>query len=67
MTENDWTKLISIRIDKKVLQAIDAYELKHTAMGRSYYINLALRQLFINCSDEQIHDFLYTNRALFQK
>lgn len=67
MTENDWTKLISLRIDKKVLQAIDAYDKKHNAIGRSYYINLALRQLFINCSEEQIHDFLYTNRALFKK
>lgn len=66
MTENDYTKLISIRVDKNVLQAIDAYELKHNVMGRSYYINLALRQLFINCSDEQIYQFLYTNRALFK-
>lgn len=67
MTENDYTKLISVRLEKEVLQAIDEYDKSLTPMGRSYYINLALRQLFINCSDEQIHDFLYTNRALFQK
>lgn len=67
MTENYYTKLISVRLDKEVLQAIDEYDKSLTPMGRSYYINLALRQLFVNSSKEQIYQFLYTNRALFKK
>lgn len=67
MTENNYTKLISVRLDKEVLQAIDEYDKSLTPMGRSYYINLALRQLFVNSSKEQIYQFLYTNQKLFQK
>ena len=61
MTENDWTKLISVRLDKDVLKAIDDYDSSRHKMGRSYYINLALRQLFVNSTPEQIYTFLYTN------
>lgn len=67
MTENDYTKLISVRLDKEVLKAIDEYDNSLVPMGRSYYINLALRQLFVNSSKEQIYQFLYTNRALFKE
>ena len=66
MEENNYTKLISVRLEKEVLQAIDEYDKSLTPMGRSYYINLALRQLFVNSSKEQIYEFLYTNQSLFE-
>lgn len=61
MTKNEFTTLVSIRFENETLQAINKF-----CEGRSYYkrsalINLALRQLFVNCNEQQIWNFLHTN------
>lgn len=61
MANEQTTKLISVRIDIDVLKALDNYASKPRYANRSYYINLALRQLFVNSNPKQIFDFLYTN------
>lgn len=64
MTKNNFTTLVSCRIDNETIKAIDNYDSDLRKMGRSYYINLALRRLFVDSSNKQIWEFLYTNLPL---
>ena len=61
MAKEQTTKLVSVRVDIDVLNALDDYVGKSRYVNRSYYINLALRQLFVNSTPLQIYTFLYTN------
>lgn len=61
MEKEQLTKLVSVRLNIDVLQALDKYSQSSRFVNRSYYINLALRQLFVNSSSLQIYKFLYTN------
>lgn len=61
MAREHTTKLVSVRVDIDVLKALDDYVGKSQYVNRSYYINLALRQLFVNSTPLQIYTFLYTN------
>lgn len=61
MAKEQTTKLVSVRVDIDVLKALDDYVGKSRYVNRSYYINLALRQLFVNSTYGQIYQFLYTN------
>lgn len=61
MAKEQTTKLVSVRVDIDVLKALDDYVGKSRYINRSYYINLALRQLFVNSTPLQIYTFLYTN------
>lgn len=61
MAKEQSTKLVSVRVDIDVLKALDDYIGKSRYVNRSYYINLALRQLFVNSTPLQIYTFLYTN------
>lgn len=61
MENNQSTKLVSVRLDIDVLQALDKYSKSSRYVNRSYYINLALRQLFVNSTPLQIYTFLYSN------
>lgn len=61
MAKEQSTKLISVRVDIEVLKALDDYVGKSQYVNRSYYINLALRQLFVNRTPLQIYTFLYSN------
>lgn len=61
MAKEQTTKLVSVRVDIDVLNALDDYVGKSRYVNRSYYINLALRQLFVNSTPAQIYTFLYTN------
>ena len=61
MAKVQTTKLVSVRVDIDVLKALDDYVGKSRYVNRSYYINLALRQLFVNSTPLQIYTFLYTN------
>lgn len=61
MAKEQTTKLVSVRVDIDVLKALDDYVGKSRYVNRSYYINLALRQLFVNSTPLQIYTFLYTN------
>lgn len=66
MAKNQWTTLVSVRLENEVNKALEKYASKHEYYTKSYLINLALRQLFINCTADQIYDFLWTNKALQQ-
>ena len=61
MAKEQTTKLVSVRVDIDVLKALDDYVGKSREVSRSYYINLALRQLFVNSTPLQIFNFLYAN------
>lgn len=61
MAKEQLTKMVSVRVDTDVLKALDDYVGKSRYVNRSYYINLALRQLFVNSTPTQIYTFLYTN------
>ena len=61
MAKEQTTKLVSVRVDIDVLKALDDYVGKSRYVNRSYYINLALRQLFVNSTPLQIYKFLYSN------
>lgn len=62
MTNNLFTKLISVRVENETLKAIDNYLVTRKYLKRSAVINMALRQLFVNCTEEQIYDFLWSNK-----
>ena len=61
MTKNDFSTLISIRLENETLKAIDSFAAKQKYTTRSFLINMALKQLFVNSTEDQIWDFLYTN------
>lgn len=62
MAKNRWTTQVSVRLENEVNDAIERYAAEQTFYTKSNLINLALRQLFINCTADQIYKFLWTNR-----
>ena len=65
MPKNDYTTLISMRLENETLDAINKFFDGLRYYNRSSLINLALRQLFVNCNEQQVWDFLHLN--LFPK
>ena len=61
MTKNDYTTLVSLRIENETLRTISKFCEGRLYYNRSTLINIALRQLFVNCTEEQVWDFLHTN------
>lgn len=64
MTENDWTKLISIRLDKSVIVAINKFMQRHTCSSRSSLINLILKQVLVGTNTEDVWDFIFYDKPL---
>lgn len=64
MTENDWTKLISIRLDKSVIAAMDKFMQRHNVYSRSSLINLILRQVLVGTNTENVWDFIFHDKPL---
>lgn len=62
MAKNRWTTQVSVRLENEVNDAIEKYVSTLRYSTKSNLINLALRQLFINCTADQIYQFLWTNR-----
>ncbi len=62
MTKNQFTTLVSIRVDNDVCAEMEKWLQKQDFYTRSSVINLALRRLFMGCSDEMIWEFLHTNK-----
>lgn len=62
MAKNQWTTQVSVRLENEVNDAIERYAAAQSFYTKSNLINLALRQLFINCTDEQIYLFLWSNK-----
>lgn len=67
MAKEQTTKLVSVRIDIDLLKALDDYAGKSRYVNRSYYINLALRQFFVNSNPKQIFYLLYTKLPIKKK
>lgn len=65
MAKNQWTTQVSVRLDNEVNKALEKYASGHEYYTKSNLINLALRQLFLNCTADQIHDFLWTNKSVY--
>lgn len=61
MTKNDYTTLVSLRIENETLRAISKFCEGRRYYNRSTIINIALRQMFVNCTETQVWDFLHTN------
>lgn len=62
MAKNQWTTQVSVRLENEVNDALEKFASTQTYYTKSNLINLALRQLFINCTADQIYQFLWTNR-----
>ena len=62
MAKNQWTTQVSVRLENEVNDAIEKYASTQRYYTKSNLINLALRQLFVNCTDEQIYLFLWSNK-----
>lgn len=62
MAKNQWTTQVSVRLENEVNEALEKYVGTLRYCTKSNLINLALRQLFINCTADQIYQFLWTNR-----
>lgn len=65
MAKNQWTTQVSVRLENEVNDALEKYASTQKYYTKSNLINLALRQLFINCTAGQIHDFLWTNKEVY--
>lgn len=64
MTKNDFTTLISIRIDNATLKDINKFCKNHSYLKRSTVINQALKRVFSLHGDIEIYDFLYCKGEL---
>lgn len=60
MPKNDFTTLISLRLENETLDAINKFFDGRRYYNRSSLINLALRKLFVNCNEHQVWDLLHT-------
>lgn len=47
MTKNDYTTLVSIRIENETLQAINKFKETHFYWSRSDIINIIIRRVFL--------------------
>lgn len=62
MARNQWTTQVSVRLENEVNDALEKFASTQTYYTKSNLINLALRQLFINCTTDQVYKFLWTNQ-----
>lgn len=64
MTKNDYTTLVSCRIDNQTIKAIDKFCEGRPYVSRSGVINQALMRIFRNNGYLKVYDFLYNNKPL---
>ncbi len=64
MTKNDYTTLVSCRIDNQTIKAIDKFCEGRPYLKRSGVINQALYKIFRDREGYEIYDFLYNNQPL---
>lgn len=64
MAKNRWTTQVSVRLENEVYDALEKFAATQTYYTKSNVINLALRRLFMDCTDEQIYEFLWTNKYI---
>lgn len=61
MSKINFFSMVSVKLKSETLRAVDNYAAKNQGFDRSMLIDLALEQLFVNSTEEQIHTFLFTN------
>ena len=59
MQKNDYTTLISLRLENKTLNAINEFTKRHYYLKRSSVINQALQRLFVEHGYGNLYNFLY--------
>lgn len=64
MTKNDYTTLVSLRLENVTLKAIDKFIDNRYYLKRSAVINQALKKVFALNGDADIYDFLYNGKGL---
>lgn len=64
MTKNNYTTLVSCRIDNSTLKAVDDFCSGHGYLKRSGVINQAITKLFHDYDVKAIYDFLYNRQPL---
>lgn len=64
MTKNNFTTLVSCRIDNHAIKAIDKFIEGRTYLKRSSVINQALVRLFLEHDENEIYDFIYCKKPL---
>lgn len=64
MAKNDFTTLISIRVDNDTLKAIEKFCENRGYFNRSSIINQALKKVFVYHEYYDIYDFLYNGKEL---
>lgn len=64
MTKNDYTTLVSCRIDNQTLKAIDKFCEGRRYLKRSGVINQALIRIFRDSEGLSIYRFLYEKKQL---
>lgn len=64
MTKNNYTTLVSCRIDNQTIKAIDKFCEGRSYLKRSAVINQALNKVFRYNNDINIYAFLYNNQPL---
>ena len=64
MTKNDYTTLVSLRLENVTLKAIDKFIDNRYYLKRSAVINQALKKVFAWNEDADIYDFLYNGKDL---
>ena len=64
MTQNDYTTLISCRIDNEVLKKIQKLCEGRFYLKRSSVINQALRRVFLDNDYLNLYEFLYCKKQL---
>lgn len=64
MTKNDYTTLVSLRLENVTLKAIDKFVDHRHYLKRSAVINQALKKVFALNEDADIYDFLYCGKGL---
>lgn len=64
MTKNDYTTLVSCRIDNQTIKAIDKFREGRSYLKRSGIINQALIRIFRDNDGLSIYRFLYEKKPL---
>ena len=64
MTKNNFTTLVSCRIDNPTIKAIDKFCEGRPYLKRSGVINQALYRIFRGKSDVSVYDLLYDKNPL---
>lgn len=58
MTENSFTKLVSVRVDIEIMKKLDDYLKDHRYLNRSSLINRILKKTIGNMTEDEFHNLI---------